>query len=119
MFAFVAAGSGLAWWAQMPQATGTWSSFGVVAHARMGAASVTLNDGRTLILGGRRADGVVTADVHVLDPRTGVTESAGQLTTPRVNHTVILLTDGRVLAGGSFDGVITATLEIFDLSTGG
>ena len=47
---------------------GTWSPIGAVSDARVGAASVTLADGRTLIAGGRLSDGTITDSVVGLRP---------------------------------------------------
>src|SRR5262245_29784148 len=45
-------------------------------------------------------------------------QSAGTLTTPRVNHTATVLSDGRVLiAGGISTNGVSATAEIFDPAT--
>ena len=101
--------------AQLPQAVGTWSVQGTIAEPRVGAASVVLDDGRTLILGGQRADGSVTDSVIVYDPVTNGSASAGQLFGPRVNAAAARLEDGRVVvSGGQVGGAPSADIEIFD-----
>jgi len=89
-----------------------------LADNRIGAASVTLPDGRTLIAGGVAADGIPTDTIIIYNPADGGFASAGQLIGARVGHTATLLKDGRVLfAGGAIDGVVTADLEIFNPAT--
>ena len=101
--------------AQLPQAVGTWSAQGSMADARTGAASVVLDDGRTLILGGQRADGSVTDSVIAYDPVANGVTSAGQLFAPRVNAAAARLEDGRVVvSGGQVGGAASADVEIFD-----
>ena len=92
---------------------------GAVADARIGAAAVTLDDGRTLVAGGRLADGSVTDGVAVYNPVANSTTMAGQLFAPRVNASATLLADGRVLiTGGLVGGAPSADVEIFDLAAG-
>ena len=98
--------------AQLPQGVGTWLPRGAVADARIGAAAVTLDDGRTLVAGGRLADGSVTDGVAVYDPVANATTTAGQLFAPRVNASATLLADGRVLiTGGLVGGAPSADVE--------
>ena len=105
--------------AQLPQAVGTWTAQGTIAEPRVGAASVVLDDGRTLILGGLRADGSATDSVVVYDPITNGTSSAGQLFAPRVNAAAARLEDGRVVvSGGHVGGAPSADVEIFDPVSG-
>src|SRR6187200_1744355 len=54
--------------AQLPQSVGMWLSRGAFADPRIGAAAATLDDGRTLVAGGRLADGSVTDGVAIYDP---------------------------------------------------
>jgi hypothetical protein len=115
------AGSGLLLRAQLPQAVNTWAPGGAMADARTGAAAVALEDGRTLITGGRLGDagGPVTSTVVVYDPGSRTFTPAGQLLQPRVNHTATLLADGRVLvAGGSLGSMVHVDIELFDPATG-
>ena len=105
--------------AQLPQGVGTWLSKGAVADPRVGAAAVTLDDGRTVVVGGTLADGSVTDSVTVYDPVSNATMAAGQLFAPRVNASAALLADGRVLVtGGLVGGAPSADVEVFDLATG-
>lgn len=70
-------------------ATGSWSPTGSLRHARLGAAAVTLADGRVLMVGSREGSGwnysrpivperaFVTAEIY--DPATGEFSPAGTL----------------------------------------
>jgi hypothetical protein len=66
-------------------ATGDWSATGPLNYARYGAASVTLADGRILIVGSSGGDGSVTVDpaafdsAEIYDPETGRFSLAGTL----------------------------------------
>ncbi|HTI38457.1 MAG TPA: MBG domain-containing protein, partial [Vicinamibacterales bacterium] len=113
--AFIVTASGLLR-AGTPQSVGTWRSLGATPDQRVGAAAVTLADGRVLITGGT-IGGAQTATATVFNPVDGSFTSAGQLLLPRSGHTATVLKDGRVLiAGGVSQGVTTADLEIFDPS---
>jgi Galactose oxidase, central domain len=115
----VACGSGLFVSAQTPQQVGTWTATGIVADGRVGAASVALEDGRTLVTGGV-VGGAPTASVVVYDPSTSGLTLAGQLLSARVGHTATLLEDGRVLvAGGQVGDAPSADVEVFDPVSGG
>ncbi len=105
--------------AQDPQGVNTWALMGTTPHALTGAASVVLDDGRTVILGGKTEDGTATDGVVAFDPATNAFTSIGQLLAPRVGHTATLLKDGRVLvAGGILNDVINSDVEVVDLASG-
>jgi len=118
MIAALVAGAGMLLHAEPPQAIGTWASIGASPEDRVGAASVALPDGRTVIAGGI-ASGIPTDAVVLFDPEAGSFTASGQLTAPRTGHTSTLLADGRVaIAGGTVNGLLTADIEILDLSPG-
>ena len=96
--------------------TGTWQTWNPMGDARSGAATVLLQDGRVLIIGGNNATGpIASADVFGTD---GVFSAAAVMHTPRSGHTATVLSDGRVLvAGGTTSGGgITNSAEIYDPS---
>jgi hypothetical protein len=104
--------------AQLPHAVGAWASAGAAADGRTGAAAVPLPDGRTLIAGGRAADGTITDTILVRDA-AGALVVIGTMIAPRTGHAAALLADGRVLfAGGSTGDALSADLEIFDPAAG-
>ena len=117
--AALAAPAGLVLSAAPPQAVATWAPLGHFAQARTGAASVALDDGRTLVTGGRVADGTVTDTVDAFNPVTGELTTLGRLLAARVGHSATLLTNGQILiVGGSVDNVVSADVEIFDPASG-
>ncbi len=87
--------------------------------ARSHAATAVLADGRTLIAGGRLADGTATDSVVIFDPISGSTTSAGQLLIPRVGAAAAVLDDGSVvIIGGMIGDSFTADVELLNLATG-
>lgn len=90
--------------------------------------SVTLNDGRTLIIGGANQVGVVLSNCEIYDPSTNSFTATGSMGTPRILHAACLLGDGRVMVAGGTStltpdvtAAITGTLqsaEIYDPSAG-
>ena len=114
----VVGGSGLALWAQPPQAVGTWTSMGAVAQARTGAAAVVLDDGRTLVAGGTAADGTVTDSVLIYDPQRTHSPAPVDCSRRGSATTATLLADGHVLiAGGRLESG-ERRLELFDPASG-
>jgi len=112
------AGSGLLLHAQLTQPTGTWVPAGI-ADGRSNAAVVVLGDGRTLIAGGRLADGTPTESVVIYDPTSGSTSSAGQLLIPRVGAAAAQLNPATVvITGGRMGEALTADVEVLSLATG-
>jgi len=82
---------------------------GSLATARVGHTATRLDDGRILVLGGVTSsdDGLTTSFVtaaELWDPSTGSFTPAGELVEPRVGHTATLLSDGRVLVVGGYNG---------------
>ena len=64
--------------------TGTWSDTGPMRYARVGAAAVTLADGRVLVFGSsgeevERVDARAFSNAEIYDPATGRFASAGRL----------------------------------------
>ena len=87
-------------------ATGTFSPTGSLATARSGHSATALPDGRVLIAGGSPVDdssGVV-ASAELYDPAAGKFSPTGPMTTAREAQTATLLSDGRVLIAGGYDG---------------
>lgn len=120
MVAALLGSGGLLLQAQLPPAVGSWTVIGTDPNARTGAAAVTLQDGRTLIVGGRLADGTITDTVVMYDPAADLGTPMGSMLAPRIGHTATLLMDGRVLVAGGRTGadgeVVSADLELLDVS---
>jgi len=114
-----ASGAGLLVRAQAPQPVNTWATLGTVADARSHAATVALPDGRTVIAGGRLADGTATDSVVLHDPLTNTFTPLGHLVQPRVDAAAALVSATQVIvAGGAIDGVVSADIELFDIAAG-
>jgi len=90
-----------------------WIQTGSMAHARDGARTVRLQDGRVLVTGGRGAsDPGNTAEIY--DPGTGSWTAAANMGVARADHTATLLPNGRVLVvGGYISGYLNA-VELYD-----
>ena len=102
------------------QKTNTWTPTGSMNVARGEFATVVLNDGRVLVVGGVNFSGPL-ASAEIYDPRTGAwTETREPMGTPRSDLALVVLRDGRVLAaGGEMDaqGDRSMSAEIFDPRT--
>ncbi len=85
-----------------------------------GHAAVALSDRRILVIGGVTADGTVLADAVIYDPDDdSFTPLPGLLDTPRFGHTVTVLGDELVVAGGTgTDGLPLGDAEIFSVADG-
>src|SRR6266568_1093274 len=100
--------------------SGAWAPAGNMAAARAGAASVLLQNGRTLITGGVSGSSAL-ASVDLFDT-TGSFCAAPLCVPPasmnfaRSKHTATVLQDGRVLVAGGIGGGGTpvASAEIYD-----
>jgi len=103
------------------QKTNTWTPTGSMNVARGEFATVVLNDGRVLAVGGVAAAGPI-ASAEIYDPRTGIWTLTGSMSTGRNDLALVVLRDGRVLAAGGGMGAETlprhASAEIFDPHTG-
>lgn len=89
--------------------------------------AVTLNDGRTLLIGGTDATGAITGTCEIYNPATNSFTATGSLLTGRALHAAAKLPDGRVMVAGGTSSLvdttsaITSTLnsvEIYNPSTG-
>jgi hypothetical protein len=97
-----------------------------MAVARFRHTATLLQNGKVLITGGTSLDSsnpTVTAEVY--DPATGTFTVTGAMATAREEHTATLLADGKVLIVGGEGPVTgsselqpTATVEVYDPSTG-
>jgi len=78
----------------------------------------TDNRWKVLICGGFDGKSVLD-DAEIYDPHTrAFTPLSTKMTTPRMNHTTILLPDGKVMLIGGFDGNFTTnSIEVFDPAT--
>jgi Kelch motif protein/galactose oxidase-like protein/Big-like domain-containing protein len=106
--------------------TGAFTQTGSMAVARFRHTATLLQNGKVLITGGTSLDSSnPTATAEVYDPATGSFTVTGGMTTAREEHTATLLADGKVLIVGGEGPVTgsselqpTATVEVYDPSTG-
>lgn len=104
-------------------ASGASSDTVRLSTPRAAHASVVLDDGRVLLIGGCVRDGCEvgpkSASVDLFDPADATIVPAGQLLTPRVSPRAARLPDGRILLVGGWEaGRASASAEIFDPATG-
>lgn len=77
-----------------------------MSRARANAAAFVLDDGRVLVSGGQSGYGRgITASTELFDPRKETWAPGPSMSTPRYNHRVARLRDGRFLVvGGTTEG---------------
>lgn len=99
--------------------TGEVSILGALEHARAWHTATLLPEGRVLVLGGLGADGLAAELPERYDAAAGHSEALPPLDwSARVGHSATLVSDRHVvLAGGLFDGVAVASVEVLELST--
>lgn len=103
--------------------TGTWKATGSLAQARENPSAALLRDGRVLVAGGvigRFRDYSSLASAEIYDPKTETWTATGAMLQDRVQFTVTLLLDGRVLAVGGSRPPHTALAdaEFYDPASG-
>jgi hypothetical protein len=103
--------------------SGTFSPTGSMTAARAQQTATLLSDGRVLIVGGMEVtapNAVKTiASAELYDPKAGTFSPTGSMTTGRAGVTATLLSGGRVLIAGGYDGNgYVASAELYDPKTG-
>ncbi len=102
-------------------AENAWRSVAPMHMSRDGMGAVRLADGRVMVVGGKTdAKIVATLDQsEIYDVDADTWTEAAPMSEKRVNHTVTLLDDGRVLVtgGGKEDGPFSETAETYDPET--
>ena len=114
--------------AQAPT-SGEFNRVGDLGTARRHATATRLPDGRILVIGGVRTNGVdfsnnagagvFFASAEIYDPATASFTPTGTMATPRGLHTAVLLPNGKVLVVGGFNNTGSlASTELWDPGTG-
>ena len=89
-----------------PQVLSTWSPTGSMSQPRGSSVATLLPDGRVLDTGGwgysvdYPGKGTPVAGAELYDPTLGTWTPTAAMSTPRNQHTISLLRDGRVLVTG-------------------
>jgi uncharacterized repeat protein (TIGR03803 family) len=97
--------------------TGTWTSTGSMANARVNATATLLPSGEVLVAGGYNGSYLTGAELY--NPATGTWSSTGTLSAATADATATLLANGQVLlAGGATTSGNLATAELYNPATG-
>jgi hypothetical protein len=106
-------------------ATGKWTVTGSMATVRTFQTATLLPSGQVLVAGGLIGisdTGVIscTGSAELYNPATGQWTATGSMTTPRFEHTAMLLPNGLVLVAGGLNssGTALASAELYDPSSG-
>lgn len=89
--------------------TSTWSLTGSINECRLGFSLTLLQNGKVLMAGGDYWNSSnytyqYATSVELYDPNTGAWVLTGALGVPRAGHSSTLLTNGKVLVAGGYDG---------------
>jgi hypothetical protein len=87
-------------------AAGAWTPTGSMAAARELHTATLLPDGRVLVAGGSAGGGPASplSSAELYDPASGAWAATGPLAANRLSHTATLLSDGRAVVVGGYDG---------------
>jgi N-acetylneuraminic acid mutarotase len=99
--------------------TGKWTLGKDMHKARGEFASVTLQDGRILVMGGVDTSGAALKSAEIYNPHTGHWRLIRDMHSPRFDAAAVVLHDGRVLVAGGADasGQPTTSSEIYNPRT--
>ncbi len=103
--------------------TGEWRQVATMVQPLFGQAAVLLSDGRVLVVGGAKIDGMGTgtARAEIYDPATDTWTPTEDMAAERGEPNAVLLSDGRVLVTGDrfYDiRAVTGKAETYDPDTG-
>ena len=105
--------------------TGTFSMGPEMNRSHNEMGSVTLNDGRFMVIGGASYDEEIgfqvalSKETEIFDPETGTWIEAAPMADKRSNHSALVLNNGKVIVigGGKTDGPYLKSIEIYDPDT--
>jgi hypothetical protein len=86
--------------------------------ARASHTATRLRDGKVLVVGGFKADGVFLTNAELYDPATHTFLETGHTAVAHTSHTATLLPNGKVLVAGGVYGQPQQTAELYDPTTG-
>jgi Galactose oxidase, central domain len=86
--------------------------------ARASHTATRLRDGKVLVVGGFKADGVFLTSAELYDPATHTFLETGHTAVAHTSHTATLLPNGKVLVAGGVYGQPQQTAELYDPATG-
>ena len=98
--------------------TGVWTSAGTMHTGRYGHTATVDQYGAVILAGGRTANGSVSSQLEVFRPANNQFTVLGQLSSARMNYTIVTV-DSRhtVIAGGSDGQNTLASIDVFDALT--
>jgi hypothetical protein len=112
-------------WVFDPEA-GDFTKTGRMATARVHAGAARLTDGRVLIAGGDQGDTspdpLSLSAAEIYDPRTGLFQKTGSMTSARTHLAIAPLLDGRALVVGGdqpLEPSFLSSAEVYDPLKGG
>jgi N-acetylneuraminic acid mutarotase len=101
--------------------TGHWTVTGNLSTQRYYHTASVLPDGKVLVTGGTKPDGILKSS-ELYDPSTGNWTHTSNMNYARYQHVSVGLSDGKVLVLGGMGGDVTlgilSTSELYDPSTG-
>jgi len=100
--------------------TRTWTNTSALKIPRYEHTATLLPHGRVLVAGGGnfRFPPTPLSSAELYDPATGAWTNTSPLATPRRGHTATLLSDGKVMVAGGYNGSRVSRVEIYDPVTG-
>jgi N-acetylneuraminic acid mutarotase/uncharacterized membrane protein len=106
--------------------TNSWASTASMGTARYKHSATLLSDGRVLVAGGTNEPGFsglpTTDSAEIYDPVAGTWSAVSGMAASRMDHSAILLNNGKVLVAGGLTGGFAknavSSSEIFDPATG-
>lgn len=104
-------------------ATNTWTPTNPMNSARVLHTVTLLPNGKVLAAGGTAAafNPILQGSAEIYDPATNAWTPTGELTTPRMTHSAVLLANGKALISGGATGSnspIVNNAELYDPATG-
>lgn len=104
--------------ALLPRSAGRIAPAAQMTVQRASHTATRLQNGKVLVVGGFKADGVFLTSAELYDPATQAFTETGHTAAPHTSHTATLLPNGKVLVAGGSYGQPQQTAELYDPATG-